>query len=396
MKAAGITLSTVGAGGGANPFLEQLAHAGRRPLLRGGEPGQHPRHLPQGDPAGLGPADRRGAVLPDPDLVVADPARPRRRACRSCSATTARPPSPPPRPCSSRPATIRSSPSGSTAWAGPWPGRRTRPAAGPRDWLGWTGVLAVLQPARGVDVPGRGDRRHRGRVRRRTAARRRSTSRASRPTARRATSTRRRPSSSGRTSTPATCTLVQIAPGVYEAPLGEIEPGRLRRPGHPDPAGLVAARADGRAGGPDRRRVPPARRRTSRSSAALRAATGGSRSSTPDRPVDPRPDRDELAFTDLWPLLLVLALLLWPLDIALRRVSVGRRELAAARGWVAGSAVDGGRAAARTATGEGLLAARERATSAETRAAMRAPVAGRRRRSRRAATTASRRQRRRR
>ena len=37
------------------------------------------------------------------------------------------------------------------------------------------------------------------------------------------------------------------------------------------------------------------------------------------------------ASTDLWPTLLLLTLLLWPLDIALRRVSVGRRELLDAR-----------------------------------------------------------------
>ena len=48
------------------------------PFLRRREPGQHPGHLPQGDAAGLGRADRRGAVLPDPDLLVADPARLRR------------------------------------------------------------------------------------------------------------------------------------------------------------------------------------------------------------------------------------------------------------------------------------------------------------------------------
>ena len=46
----------------------------RRPLLRRREPGVDPRHLPQGDAAGLRPADRRGAVLPDPDLA-------RRRSC---------------------------------------------------------------------------------------------------------------------------------------------------------------------------------------------------------------------------------------------------------------------------------------------------------------------------
>ena len=35
---------------------------GRRPLLPCREPGEHPRHLPEGDPAGRRPADRRGAV----------------------------------------------------------------------------------------------------------------------------------------------------------------------------------------------------------------------------------------------------------------------------------------------------------------------------------------------
>ena len=41
-------------------------------------------------------------------------------------------------------------------------------------------------------------------------------------------------------------------------------------------------------------------------------------------------------FTELWPLLLVIALLLWPIDIALRRVSIGRREFASAGAWVRG------------------------------------------------------------
>jgi hypothetical protein len=77
--------------------------------------------------------------------------------------------------------------------------------------------------------------------------------------------------------------------------------------------------------------------------------------------------------TDLWPLLLVLVLLLWPLDIALRRVSIGRREFAAAGAWV--RAIPRRRRAtpARSAAGEGLFAARERATSAGARAAMRRP-----------------------
>ena len=68
-------------------------------------------------------------------------------------------------------------------------------------------------------------------------------------------------------------------------------------------------------------------------------------------------------FTDLWPLLLVLALLLWPLDIALRRVSVGRRELADGARWV-GDRVRGRRVARRTQQTDDLFAARGRAGSA--------------------------------
>ena len=75
-------------------------------------------------------------------------------------------------------------------------------------------------------------------------------------------------------------------------------------------------------------------------------------------------------FTELWPALLVLALILWPLDVALRRMSLGRRELAAARGWVRDIGRRRRATARRTATGESLLAARDRAGSTEARAAI--------------------------
>jgi hypothetical protein len=106
---------------------------------------------------------------------------------------------------------------------------------------------------------------------------------------------------------------------------------------------------------------------------ALRTATGGAEVVTP---TDPwlHDLRTTSRSTDLWPLLLVLALLLWPLDIALRRVSVGRRELAAARGWVRDLPRRRRATAVRTAAGESLLAARARATSADTRAALRRPA----------------------
>jgi len=163
--------------------------------------------------------------------------------------------------------------------------------------------------------------------------------------------------------------LVQIAPGVYEAPLGEIGSGAYAvrvtqtRPGSSAlgrTVGLVApTAAEYRQLGPNEPFL-----------AALRSATGGTIIASP---LDPW-IHDLTAtsqFTDLWPLLLLMALLLWPLDIALRRVSVGRREFAAAGGWVRGIGRRRGRAATRTATGASLLAARERGSSSATRAAMR-------------------------
>src|SRR3970282_1208485 len=60
----------------------------------------------------------------------------------------------------------------------------------------------------------------------------------------------------------------------------------------------------------------------------------------------PEPWRHDLtttsSFTELWPWLLILALLLWPFDIALRRVSIGRRGVAGARAWVGRAGRGGG------------------------------------------------------
>ena len=165
--------------------------------------------------------------------------------------------------------------------------------------------------------------------------------------------------------------LVQVAPGVYEVPLGEIESGAygLRitqtRPGTTPlgrTVGLVApTAAEYRLLGANEPFL-----------AALRTATGGSEIETP---LDPwlHDLRTTSRSTDLWPLLLVIALLLWPLDVALRRVSVGRREFAAAGAWVRDLPRRRRVTAERTATGESLLAARARATSAETRAALLRP-----------------------
>ncbi len=163
--------------------------------------------------------------------------------------------------------------------------------------------------------------------------------------------------------------LAQVAPGEYEATLGEVDPGAYAirvtqtKPGSSPlgrTVGLVApTSAEYRLLGTDEAFL-----------GSLRAATGGTVVTTALQPWV-HDLRTTSHFTDLWPLLLILALLLWPLDIALRRVSVGRRELALARGWVRGL---GGRrraTAPRTSTGASLLAARERATGAPSRASLR-------------------------
>ena len=126
--------------------------------------------------------------------------------------------------------------------------------------------------------------------------------------------------------------LDQVAPGVYEKDLGEIDSGAYAvrisqtRPGAPAlgrTVGLVEpVAAEYRLLGVN---LPFL--------AALRAATGGREITLPTDPWI-HDLRLTSSFTELWPWLLILALLLWPLDIALRRVSLGRRELADARAWV--------------------------------------------------------------
>ena len=163
--------------------------------------------------------------------------------------------------------------------------------------------------------------------------------------------------------------LVQVAPGVYEQELGEIDPGAYSvrvtqtQPGSSPlgrTLGLVApTAAEYRMLGGNEPFL-----------AALRSATGGVAIETVDQ-VWLHDLTATSRFTDLWPLLLVLALLLWPLDIAFRRVSIGRRELAAARGWVVGLPRRRRAMAPRPVLSEGLLAARDRATSSGTRAALR-------------------------
>jgi Ca-activated chloride channel family protein len=163
-------------------------------------------------------------------------------------------------------------------------------------------------------------------------------------------------------------TLDQVAPGVYEKDLGEIDSGayavritqtRAGAPALGRTVGLVEpVAAEYRLLGVN---LPFL--------AALRGATGGREV---ELPTDPwiHDLQTTSSFTELWPWLLVLALLLWPLDIALRRVSLGRRELVDARAWVGRRWRSRGRAAPRTAASQGMLAARERAAGGVARAAL--------------------------
>lgn len=162
--------------------------------------------------------------------------------------------------------------------------------------------------------------------------------------------------------------LQQVAPGVYEAPLSELEPGAYSvrvtqaKPGAPAlgrTLGLVAdTAAEYRILGTNEGLL-----------AALRTATGGRPLSEPAEAW-----RHDLAstagFTDLWPWLLVLALLLWPLDVAVRRVSITRRELAGARAWAEARWQAWRGPARRTAAVREMLAARGRAGGAGARAAL--------------------------
>ena len=132
MAAAGITLSTVGAGGGSqNQFLSGLAEQGGGRYYDAANPASIPDIFLKETQQVSGQQIVEETFFPivtssSPILRGLDQGFP------SSAATTGRPPSPRRRRCSSARATIRSSPSGSTASAGPWRGPPTRPAAGPR------------------------------------------------------------------------------------------------------------------------------------------------------------------------------------------------------------------------------------------------------------------------
>jgi Ca-activated chloride channel family protein len=162
--------------------------------------------------------------------------------------------------------------------------------------------------------------------------------------------------------------LDQIAPGVYETNLGEIDSGAYA-------VRITQMRSGAAALGRTVGLVEPVAAEYRLLGinlpllASLRGATGGKEVTLPEDPWI-HDLKATSSFAELWPWLLVLALLLWPLDVALRRVSIGRRELADARGWVGRTLRARRSAAPRTATSEGMLAARERAGGGAARAAL--------------------------
>ena len=163
-----------------------------------------------------------------------------------------------------------------------------------------------------------------------------------------------------------TVRLQQTAPGVYEADLGAIGPGayalrvRQTKPGATAlgrTLGLVAPTpAEYRLLGTNERLL-----------ATLRGATGGREVREP-RDVWRHDLTAARSVVDLWPLLLVLALLLWPLDVAIRRVSLTRSDVAAARAWLGARWSARGAPAERPPTLGGMLAAKERAAAGRARA----------------------------
>jgi hypothetical protein len=166
--------------------------------------------------------------------------------------------------------------------------------------------------------------------------------------------------------------LDQVAPGVYETSLGRLTPGAyaLRfvqtKPGETPLARTVMLIAP-----------TPAEYRllgtNERLLAALRGATGG-------EALDEGAQAWEhdlgttTAANDLLPWLLLLALVLWPLDVAVRRLSVSRSDFALAGAWTASRWRAWRGPARRTAEVGGMLAATRRAGGAHSRAALLRPT----------------------
>ncbi len=371
MKADGITLSTVGAGGGANPFLEQLAKQGGGRFYAATNPASIPDIFLKETQQVSGQQIVEEPFFPiqtssSPILRGLDAGLPQLRGYNGTTLKSA---------AQGVLVTARDDPllaqwqyglGRSVAWTSDSTGRWAK------DWVGWSGFNRFFSQLVSWTFPGE-----------ETGGIEATFETTGNTTGLHVESVE--PDGSprdfyattavivGPDLEPKTVTLAQVAPGVYQAPLGEIDPGAYAvritqsRPGSSPlgrTVGLVAqTAAEYRQLGANEPFL-----------ASLRAAAGGAVIATAKDPwVHDLTSTNR--FTDLWPLLLVLALLLWPLDIALRRMSLGRRELAGARSWVGGIGRRRKSAGPRTATAEGLLAASGRVRTSGTRAALRSDPA---------------------
>ena len=370
MKAAGITLSTVGAGGGANPFLEQLAKQGGGRFYAATNPASIPDIFLKETQQVSGEQIVEEAFFPiltssSPILrgIEGGTTISRFPQLLGYNGTTAKPSA------QTVLVTARDDPllaqwqyglGRSVAWTSDSTGRWAK------SWIGWPEFSKFFSQMVGWTFPGEEsggieaafvDRGGRSYLRVESVA--------SDGSPRDFYATR--VALVGPDLSPVSVDLSQVAPGVYEAPVASLESGAYAvrvtqtKPGETPlgrTLGLVApTAAEYRLLGANEPLL-----------AAIRSATGGTALATPAA-AWVHDLRSTSRFTDLWPWLLVLALLLWPLDIALRRVSLGRRELSDGRRWVS-DRVHGRRVAARTKPVEGMLAARDRAGSAGARTAI--------------------------
>ena len=365
MQAAGITLSTVGAGGGANPFLEQLAKAGGGRFYAASNPAAIPDIFLKETQQVSGQQIVEEKFFPiltssSPILRGIEGGLP---SLLGYNGTTAKPAA------QTVLVTARDDPllaqwqyglGRAVAWTSDTTGRWAK------SWIGWKGFSQFASQMVSWTFPGeesggieaafvdRGGR---------TYLRVESVNADGSPRDFYATSV----ALVGPDLEPAAVNLSQVAPGVYESPVASLQSGAYAvrvtqtKPGAAAlgrTLGLVApTAAEYRLLGANEPLL-----------AAIRSATGGERVDLPAG-VWVHDLQTTSRYTDMWPWLLVLALLLWPLDIALRRVSLGRRELADGRRW-ASDRIHGRGVAARTQASESMLAARGRAGSAGARSAI--------------------------
>ena len=365
MKADGITLSTVGAGGGANPFLEQLARNGGGRFYAAANPASIPDIFLKETEQVSGQQ-----IVEEPFYPIQTSSSPILRDLGSgfpqllgYNGTTAKPAA------QTVLVTDRDDPllaqwqyglGRAVAWTSDSTGRWAK------SWIGWQGFSKFFSQLVGWTFPGEEsggieaafvDRGGRTYVQ--------VQSQESDGSARDFYSTS--VAMVGPDLEPVEVTLSQVAPGVYEAPVTSLMSGAYAvrvtqtKPGASPlgrTLGLVApTAAEYRLLGANQPLL-----------AAIRGATGGSAVASP-ADVWVHDLRSTSEYTDLLPWLLALAVLLWPLDVALRRVSIGRRELADGRRWVA-DRVYGRRVAARPRDVEVMLAARDRAGAAGARTAI--------------------------